>query len=105
MKRRGVCYDVGRVMMGMNWRPDVDRGEVRRELQIISDDLHANAVRICGEDLDRLTIASEEALEQGLEVWYSPELWDRSPDETLSYIAEAAQRAEQLRRHRPDQLV
>ena len=24
MKRQGVCYDVGRVMMWTNWRPDFD---------------------------------------------------------------------------------
>ncbi|HEY5986851.1 MAG TPA: hypothetical protein VIV12_10810 [Streptosporangiaceae bacterium] len=105
MNRRGVCYDAGRVMMGQNWRPVFDRDEVRRELQIIKDDLRCSAVRICGEDLDRLAAAGEAALEQGLEVWLSPELWDHSPDETLAYIAEAARRAEGLRQHRPDQLV
>src|SRR5262245_84669 len=61
MNRRGSCYDAGRVLMGQPWRPVFDRGEVRRELQIIKNDLHANSVRICGEDLDRLSIASEEA--------------------------------------------
>jgi hypothetical protein len=105
MNRRGVCYDVGRVMMGQNWRPVFDRNEVGRELEIIADDLHATAVRICGQDLDRLAAASEEALERGLEVWLSPELWDRGPDETLAYIAEAAGRAEDLLQRRPGQLV
>jgi hypothetical protein len=105
MNRRGVCYDVGRVMMGQNWRPEFNRDEVRRELEIIRDDLHATAVRICGQELDRLTAAGEEALERGLEVWFSPELWEHSPDETLAYLAEAAKRAEDLRRYRPDKFV
>ena len=82
-----------------------DRGEVRRELQIIHDDLHCNAVRICGQDLDRLTTTAEGALEQGLEVWLSPELWDESPEATLAYIGDAAKPAEELRQHEPDRVV
>ena len=35
MRRRGVCYDVGRVMWGQNWRPEFSLEEARRELQII----------------------------------------------------------------------
>ena len=78
MKRRGVSYDVGRVM-GMNWRPTFDPGVVHRELEIIKNDLHCNAVRICGLDIDRLMKAAEDALGLGLEVWLSPELWNKSP--------------------------
>ncbi len=109
MHRRGVCYDVGRMLEGLpvpaNWRPVFDLAEVRRELEIIRDDLHCNAVRICGRDIDRLRAASATALELGLEVWLSPELWDRSPDETLGYIGEAARGAEALRREWPDKLI
>jgi hypothetical protein len=104
MNRRGVLYDVGRVL-GMNWRPVFDRQTVRRELQIIRDDLHCNAVRICGRDLDRLVAATEDALGLGLEVWFSPELWDRRPEKTLAYIATAAWEAERLRRRWPDRVV
>ena len=43
MKRRGVCYDVGRVMWGQNWRPEFSSAESHRELQIIRDDLHCNS--------------------------------------------------------------
>jgi hypothetical protein len=75
MNRKGVSYDVGRVL-GVDWRPHLDRRLVHRELEIIRDDLHCNAVRICGADIARLTMATEEALEQGLEVWLSPELWE-----------------------------
>ena len=83
MRLKGVCYDVGRVMMGGNWRPKLDPNVVHRELGIIKNDLHCNAVRICGLDIDRLMAASEEALSQGLEVWFSPEMWDQSQDQTL----------------------
>lgn len=105
MNRRGVCYDVGRVMWGQDWRPEFSAEEARRELQIIRDDLHCNAVRICGQDLGRLIAAGGHALDCGLQVWLSPELWDHSPSDTVGYIAEAADAAEELHRHRPGQVV
>lgn len=105
MRCRGVCYDVGRVMWGQDWRPEFSAAESHRELQIIKADLHCNAVRICGQDLDRLMMVGQDALDQGLEVWLSPELWDQSPEVTLAYITTAAERAEELRRSRPAQLV
>lgn len=61
MNRRGVCYDVGRVHMDGNWRPKFDPRIVRRELGIIKHDLHCNAVRIQGLDIDRLMTASEDS--------------------------------------------
>ena len=45
MNRRGVCYDVGRVMWGQDWRPEFSAGEARRELQIIASDLHDSGWR------------------------------------------------------------
>ena len=97
MDVKGVCYDVGRVMMGANWRPKFDMKIVKRELEIIKNDLHASAVRICGLDLERLELASEAALSLGLEVWFSPEMWDHPQEETLNYLIEAARKAEGLR--------
>lgn len=91
--------------MGGNWRPKFDLKAVRRELAIIKDDLHCNAVRIQGLDIDRLEVASEAALSLGLEVWFSPEMWDRSQRETLEYVAKAAERAESLRQRWPGKVV
>jgi len=105
MNRKGVCYDVGRVMKGENWRPKFDSRIVHRELEIIRKDLHCSAVRICGLDTDRLMTASEDALSQGLEVWLSPELWDKDQEETADYIAKSAERAENLRQRWPGKLV
>jgi hypothetical protein len=105
LNRKGVCYDVGRVLMDGNWRPKFDARIVRRELGIIKYDLHCNAVRIQGLDIDRLMTASEDALSEGLEVWLSPELWDRSQDETLEYVTRVAERAEELRQRWPGKLV
>ena len=61
--------------------------------------------RICGLDIDRLMIAGEDALKQGLEVWLSPEMWDKSQEETLQYITKAAAAAEELRQKWPGKLV
>ncbi|HUZ57713.1 MAG TPA: hypothetical protein VMU83_02920 [Hanamia sp.] len=64
MRRKGVSYDVGRVM-GINWRPDFDLKIVHREIEIIKNDLHCNAIRICGVDISRLIVTAEDALKQG----------------------------------------
>jgi hypothetical protein len=91
--------------MGFNWRPRFDPRIVDRELEIIAKDLQCNAVRICGRSIDRLMIAAEDALQQGLEVWLSPELWEKSPEKTLKYITKAATAAEKLRQRYPERLV
>ena len=104
MKRKGVTYDVG-LQYYFNWRPIFDPKVVHRELEIIKDDLHCNSVRICGLSVERLMIAAEDALKQGLEVWLSPLLWDKSQKETLDYITKAATAAERLQQGWPDKLV
>jgi hypothetical protein len=104
MRREGVLYDVGRVM-GANWRPDYSPALVHRELEIIKTGLRCNAVKICARDIGRLAAAAEEALRQGLEVWFSPELWNKAPDATLRHIARAAAAAEDLRARWPGRLV
>ena len=105
MRHNGVCYDVGREMLGQNWRPEFDPAVVRRELEIIRQDLHCNAVRIQGFSLDRLETASGFALDAGLEVWFSPEMWDHPPDEMVPFLARGAEVAERLRRAYGDRLV
>jgi hypothetical protein len=105
MRTKGVCYDVGREMLGHNWRPQFDPRVVHRELEIIRNDLHCNAVRLQGLDLDRLEVAAEDALRQGLAVWFSPEMWDRTPEETQAYVVRGARRAEELRARWPGQVV
>jgi hypothetical protein len=104
MHRRGVSYDVGRVL-GINWRPVFDPEVVRGELTTIRDGLHCNAVRICGRDLDRLAVAGRTALDLGLEVWLSPELWNKSQRATISYLEGAARVAESLRTRGPGRVV
>jgi hypothetical protein len=89
----------------VTWRPDYTPALARRELEIIESGLHCNAVRIRARDIGRLTAAAETALRQGLEVWFCPELWEKSPDATLRYIARSAAAAEELRARWPGQLV
>ena len=74
-------------------------------MQIARDDLHCNAVRLIGRDVDRLVQVAERALALGLEVWLSPALWGRSPEETFRYCVSAAERAERLRQQHPDRFV
>ena len=105
MNQRGVLYDVGRVLSSRNWRPDYSPALARRELEIIRTGLHANAVRICGRDPGRVLAATKDALEQGLEVWLSPEYWNATPARTLEYLTAVATSAEPLRERWPDQLV
>jgi hypothetical protein len=105
MRLRGVSYDVGRVLDGMNWRPAFDPAETRRELAIIRDDLHCNAVRICGADIGRVVSVAADALDLGLHVWLSPELWDHDATETLEYVAAAARQAESVREQWPDRVT
>ena len=110
MNRRGVTYDTGVVFSGRRGggiptRPRLDLATAHRELQIVRDDLHCNAVRLIGHDVARLAQVAERALSLGLEVWFSPALWGRSADETLRYGVSAAEQAERLRRQHPDRFV
>lgn len=50
-------------------------------------------------------VAADQALKLGLEVWLSPEMWDKSQEETLAYITKAAAAAEKLRVQWLDKLV
>ena len=91
--------------MHFNWRPDFDPNTVSREIEIIKNDLHCNAIRVTGLDINRLVVATEIALKQGLEVWLCPTMWDKKQDQTLSHIKMVAESAEKLRREYPESLV
>jgi len=104
MKLKGVCYDSG-IYMAFNWRPDFDVATVRRELEIIKKDLHSNAVKITGSDIGRLTTSARAALEQGLEVWFSPTIIDKAQEMTRALTVKAATEAEKLNQEYPDKVV
>lgn len=105
MKHKGVNYDVGTVMGG-NWRPDYHPQTVERELEIIKNDLHCNAVGISGKDIGRVMLTAEAALSQGLEVRLNPaDLTNKPPEATLAYITEAAKATQPLHERYPGKVV
>ncbi|MEU0538471.1 hypothetical protein ABZ319_01280 [Nocardia sp. NPDC005978] len=97
MRGKGMTYDTGFLSNGQASRKEFDLEIVRRELAIIRDDLHCNAVQIVGGDADRLELAARCAAELGLEVWFSPYPLELSNAQILSLFADCARRAERLR--------
>jgi hypothetical protein len=98
MRGKGISYDTGFISRGRNAREPFDPEVVKRELQIIRDDLHCNTVRVMGGDPERLELAATYAADLGLEVWFSPYPLELTTDELLSLFADCAERAERLRR-------
>jgi hypothetical protein len=78
---------------------------VRRELEIIHDDPHANAVRLTGSDLGRLDATARAAVELGLEVWYSPAFYEYSPADTAARLVAAATTAGALERDHQGRVI
>ncbi len=98
MRAKGINYDTGFFHKGTSSREPFDSAVVTRELEIIRDALHCNAVRVTGGDPERLEIAARIAAEAGLEVWFSPFTCDLTHGEMLDLLADCAGRAERLRR-------
>ena len=65
MRGKGINYDTGFSPGGRSSRATFDPDVVRRELQIIADDLHCTAVRVSGSYPARLTVAGEHAAAAG----------------------------------------
>jgi hypothetical protein len=96
LRAKGIGYDTGFSFDGVTRRP-FDHSLVRRELEIIRDDLHCTAVRLFGNELDRLEFAARYAAELGLEVWFSPFTYQLEEGEMLELLADGAERAERIR--------
>jgi hypothetical protein len=75
--------------------------EIERNIKDIANGLHANAIRITGNDVAWLASAGEVAARHGLEVWLSPMLPNADPATTLAQIANSARVAEDIRRVGP----
>lgn len=97
MRTKGITYDTGFINEGVSTKEKFERNIIQREMQIIKNDLHCNAVRITGGDADRLEIAAQLAAGAGLEVWYSPFTCNLTTDELLNFLADCAERAERIR--------
>jgi hypothetical protein len=98
LRARGITYDTGFIRNEQVARKHFDPDVVRRELTIIRDDLHCNAVQVIGGDPSRLALAARHAAELGLEVWFSPYPLELTYDEILSLFSSVLEQAEQLRR-------
>ncbi len=98
MRAKGMAYDTGFVRHGEISRARFDPEVVRRELAIIRDDLHCNAVQLIGGEPERLELAAGYAAELGLEVWFSPYPLELTAGEILALFADCAERAERLRK-------
>ncbi|ASF06235.1 hypothetical protein NBRGN_054_00360 [Nocardia brasiliensis NBRC 14402] len=98
MRVKGISYDTGFLRDGKFSRTRFDPMIVERELRIIRDDLHCNAVRLIGGDAGRLELAATIAAELGLIVWFSPYPLESSVAEMLALFADCAERAERIRR-------
>src|SRR5436309_2684475 len=98
MRGKGITYDTGFLSAGTSTREPFDPEVVRREMRVIHDDLHCNAVRVTGGDLDRLEIAATHAADAGLEVWLCPFTNGLTQGQLLDLLADCAERAERLRR-------
>jgi hypothetical protein len=97
VRAKGIAYDTGFVRNGEISRSRFDPEVVRRELAIIRDDLHCNAVQLIGGDPERLELAANCAAGLGLEVWLSPYPLELTAEQMLSLFAACAERAERLR--------
>ena len=98
MRVFGMNYDTGFVSGGSTTHEPFDPAIVRRDLRVIREELHCDAVRLTGGVQDRLEMAAEGAAEAGLEVWYCPFTNGLDRDELLAFVLDGAARAERLRR-------
>ena len=97
MRTRGVTYDTGFINAGVNTKEIFDPNIVEREMQIIKNDLHCNAVRITGGDADRLETTAKLAAGTGLQIWYCPFTCNLTEEELQHFLVDAAERAERIR--------
>ena len=84
MRGKGITYDTGFLSAGTSTREPFDPEVVRREMRVIHDDLHCNAVRLTGGYADRLKLAATYAADAGLEVWLCPFTNGLTQGETLT---------------------
>lgn len=65
MRSKGINYDTGFLSAGTSTHEPFDPEGVGGEMRIIRDDLHCNAVRNTGGDVERLKIAATHAADAG----------------------------------------
>lgn len=100
MKYKGVVYDVGlRFVTGNPYSVEHFYPELARyDINAIAGEMHANAVRIEGEETERLVTASRMAHDAGLTVFFNPWKMNVPMGELPAYFRNAAKAAEILRK-------
>ncbi|GAA1595248.1 hypothetical protein [Actinoplanes couchii] len=98
MRVFGMNYDTGFVSGGSTTHEPFDPATVRRDLHVIREELHCDAVRITGGVQDRLELTARLAADAGLEIWYCPFTYNLDRDELMAFVLDGAERAERLRR-------
>lgn len=94
----GIVYDVGLQFTPGNFSvTDFNLDLVKYDMSVISKILHANAVRIEGEDINRLVETSKIAHDYEMKVFFNPWIMNVGEKETVAYMIEAAKAAEELR--------
>jgi len=95
---RGINYDTGTSFRKDELsRHEFDESTIKKEIEIIKNELHCDAIKITGHDVYRLTKAADFALEQRLQVWLTPSNTDATGEEALKHLVECAAAAEKLR--------
>lgn len=92
---RGVSYEV---IDGETPDTSWNATRMRKDIQVIKNELHATSVSVLGTGIDRLKATSSEAAERGLHVWLQPRLADVPHQDILDHLAETGRHAERLRR-------
>ncbi|MEU5552557.1 hypothetical protein ABZ738_22535 [Micromonospora sp. NPDC047793] len=98
MRVFGMNYDTGFVSAGSTTHEPFAPETVRRDLRVIRQELHCDAVRITGGVQERLDLTAHIAAEAGLEVWYCPFTNGLDRKELMAFVLDGAERAERLRR-------
>ncbi len=94
----GVNYDAGIGLFSDRNGDNISYAEMQEAMRVIRNELHCNAVRIYGYDLDKLIQCSRIAISEGLMVWFSPRRINASYDEALDFITRCSAAAEELRK-------
>lgn len=92
---RGVVYDVGLRYNTLSV-DSLDYKKVDYEMEVISNILKCNTVRIEGESLSRLADVSRIAHRHGLKIFFNPWKMGADEKENIDYMTKAATIAEQL---------
>ncbi len=98
MRFRGMHYDTGvHFDPAFPSRPTFDVESVSDDMRVLAGELNCTAVRLVGDDLDRLEAAARAAHGAGLTVFFNPWPIGAPVDSLVGHFAEGARVAERLR--------